>query len=82
MGLVSFSGLDAALVNQADRARVTVSSNAVRYRYDGANPSASTGHYLAADGETIITGKENIARLSFIRAGSADASVSVTLEKL
>jgi len=82
VNLASFSGLDAALVSQADRARITASNNAVRYRYDGVNPSASVGHYLAADSEVVITGKENIARLSFIRAGSGDAVVFVTLEKL
>lgn len=79
--LASVTGLSADLVKQADRARITVATDAIRYRYDGGDPSATVGHYLPANGETVIEGQENIARLRFIRAGSSDATLSVTLEK-
>lgn len=79
--LVSVTGLDAGQIAQVDRARITVATDAIRYRYDGGDPSATVGHYLPINGETVVEGQENIARLRFIRAGSGDATLSVTLEK-
>jgi hypothetical protein len=80
IALVDLTGLSDELVAQADRARITVATNPVRYRYDGDDPTATVGHYLAADSETEIVGRQNIGNLRFIRAGGSDGVVSVTLE--
>lgn len=82
VALADLTGLDAALVAQADRARVGVSGADVRYRYDGGDPAADSGHYLPANGETGVIGRGNVANLRFIRAGGVDATVSVTLERV
>lgn len=80
LALADLTGLSDELVAQADRARITVATNPVRYRYDGGAPTATVGHYLAADGETEIVGRKNIANLRFIRVGGSDGVVSATLE--
>lgn len=80
LSLVDLSGLTTGDVEAAGRARITVAGNPVRYRYDGTAPTAAVGHYLAANGEVILVGRPNLERLSFIRAGGADAELSVTLE--
>jgi len=80
LALADLTGLSDELVAQADRARITVATNPVRYRYDGGAPTATIGHYLAANEETEIVGRQNIANLRFIRAGGSDGVVSVTLE--
>jgi hypothetical protein len=79
VALTDLTGLTAADVDAADRVRITVAANPIRYRYDGGDPDATTGHYLAANEETEIVGGANIANLKFIRTG-ADAVLSVTLE--
>lgn len=74
-------GFTQAQINAAERARITCASNAVRYRYDGVAPDASTGHLLAVSSETIIEGNINISQLQFIRATGSDGALSITLEK-
>jgi hypothetical protein len=75
-------GFTQAEVDQADRARITVATQAIRYRYDGGAPTASLGHLAAADTSFVIEGNQNIQQLKLIRATGADGAVSVTLEKL
>lgn len=72
-------GLDADLLAQADRARISAATDAVRYRYDGSAPTATVGHVLAANGTIEVIGNANIKALQFIRVTN-DAVVSVTLE--
>jgi len=78
--LADLTGIAEEDVAAADRARITVAGNPVRYRYDGTAPSAAVGHYLAADAEVVVDGRPNLDRLSFIRAGGADGELAVTLE--
>lgn len=75
------SGFSQDELNEADQARVSCATESIRYRYDGGDPSATVGHLIAANGEVIIQGANNIARLKFIRTGS-DGVVSITLEQL
>ena len=81
LDLTDLTGLTAALVNQADRLRLTVNSNAVRYRYDGGDPTTSDGHLVPTNGEILLDHNTNIRALRLIRSGGSDAAVSVTLEQ-
>lgn len=72
-------GFTAAEVKAADRMRVTVETNAIRYRYDGTAPTASVGHLLATGSVLILDGHNNIANFQVI-ADSSDGAVMVTLE--
>lgn len=56
---------------------ISVETNAIRYRIDGTDPTASEGHPVAAGASVTITGYDNIRRLKMIRQ-SADAAVKVT----
>ena len=60
----------------ARKALVTVESNTVRWRADGTDPTASTGHQLAA-GQSLEVWGADMNRIEFIRETS-DATVRVT----
>lgn len=66
-------------LDKARRATITAHTNAVVYTKNGTNPTATTGHVLAANATVVIDGNTNIQALKFIRQ-SSDAAVSVTLE--
>ena len=79
--LEAFSAITQEQVDRANRARITIEVNPVRYRYDGIAPTSAIGHLLVAGSELVIEGADNIRNLSFIRSGGADATVMVTLEE-
>ena len=62
----------------SSKAVVAVESNAVRYRIDGTNPTATDGMPLAAGTTVVIVGA--LASLKLIRQ-SADATLQVTYFK-
>lgn len=72
-------GFDADEVAVADRMRVTVETQPLRYRYDGAVATTSVGHQLVAGSVLILDGQQNIANFSII-AVSTDGAVFITLE--
>jgi hypothetical protein len=72
-------GFTTAQIDQANRAWISVSGEPVRYRYTGTAPTASVGHYIAADTTIEIAGNSNLRQLQFI-AVSADAAIWITLE--
>lgn len=74
-------GFTQAEIDRASRARITCATQPVRYRYDGGVPTASVGHYMAVNAETLIIGNPNIAALQFIRATGSDGEVAITLEE-
>lgn len=55
----------------------TVRDDAVRFRFDGGDPDANTGHYLAESLNLEIHGAENLRNLKFIRVNT-DAKVTAT----
>ena len=65
---------------KAMEAYCSVETNAVRFRIDGVDPTASVGHPLAAGDKLTVTGYGNIKALRFIRQ-SADASVKITYSR-
>lgn len=84
MGVLSHEALAVSstavsLVNgdAASYALVTVDSNTIRFRIDGVDPTASTGHALAAGGTLELIDREQVRRFRAIRE-SADATLRVT----
>ena len=74
------SPFTAAQVLAAARAVITVRSSQINIRYDGTSPTVAIGHlYLIGDVFEVL-GNNNIERLEFIRNGSTDADITVTLE--
>lgn len=72
-----FTGVD---IETAQRARITCDTQPLRFRYDGAAPTASSGHYLSVGETVIIDGNDNVLNLSFI-AVSTDGNIAITLER-
>lgn len=69
-----------AQILAAARAVITVRTSQINIRYDGTSPTVAIGHlYLIGDVFEIL-GNDNITRLEFIRNGSTDADITVTLE--
>lgn len=74
-------GWTAGYVALADQAVITAHSNPVTITWDGTAPTATTGLYIGAYSSVTVKGNANVQALQFIRAGGADAVVSITLEK-
>ncbi len=74
-------GFTAAEVATARVLHLTVSANALRYRYDGGDPTTAAGHYVPTSGSLILYGAADIAAFKMIRDGASDATVQVTLEQ-
>ena len=67
-----------ALTDGADVVFVTVESQAVRYRLDGQNPTASVGHVLS-DGDILdLAGSWEIDKFRVIRRDGVDATLRVS----
>ena len=83
LALASITGIVQASVDIASRIRVTVNSNAVRYRYDGGTPTTSDGHFASTtvNNNFVIEGNANIQDFRIIRDGALDATVSITVEQ-
>lgn len=71
----------AGYVALADQAVITAHTNPVTITWDGTAPTATVGMYVPAFSTVVVTGNANVQALQFIRAGGADAVVSITLEK-
>lgn len=67
--------------HQADEARIIGETQAVRIRFDGADPTAGAGHLIPVGTEFVLRGASNIARARLIRATGADGAVSVTYSR-
>jgi len=78
--LEAFTGITQEQVNRANRIRITVETQPIRYRYDGTAPTDTVGHLLPAPSELILTGTDNVRQFQIIRA-TADATIMVTLEE-
>lgn len=58
----------------ADQVLITVETNAVRYRLDGQNPTASVGHTLDAGDVLELKGRYEIDKFRVIRRDASDAT--------
>jgi len=50
----------------------------IRFRIDGGEPSASSGHYLTSGDALVLTGTQAIQQFRAIRSGETDAVLLVT----
>jgi len=55
------------------------STQAVRYTFDGTDPTTTLGHPIGADGTVYIPDARLIRDLKFIRTGGSDAVLTVSL---
>lgn len=62
------------------RAFITISIGQIRYRYDGENPTSTSGH-IAGFGDVIyLEGTVNISQFKAISTSAQDAQLEVTYE--
>ena len=62
----------------ASLAFITVESQAVRYRIDGQDPTASVGHVIEAGGNLTLEGPWELDKFRVIRRDASDATLRVT----
>lgn len=65
----------------AELAIVGARTAGIMVTFHGADPTATFGHSIDASGEMEVIGNGNIKAMRFIREGSVDSVVTVTLEK-
>ena len=70
-------GLTPAKRSPAEAALISCAGATVRYWLDGATPTASEGHPLAAGETLLVHGQNNLRGLRLIRE-STDATLAVT----
>lgn len=84
---ISISANSSATLNagKADASRevmITCEGVDVRYRFDGGNPSANSGHLLKVDAVLRISGVANVKKLKFFNPSSiTTATLRVTYLK-
>lgn len=77
---ITVSTVSLALTTIPDNAQkvlIHIETNTVRIRLDGTAPTAAIGQLLATDFWLELNGREMITKARLIRAGGADALVSV-----
>jgi hypothetical protein len=63
----------------AARAALVSSENGdIRFRIDGGDPSASSGHYLTSGDALVLTGTQALQQFRVIRSGDTDGLLMVT----
>tara|TARA_R110002167_G_scaffold175102_2_gene374273 strand:- start:515 stop:850 length:336 start_codon:yes stop_codon:yes gene_type:complete len=74
-------GFTANELATATRAVMSCHSADAHYRYDGGVPTSTVGHHInEGNRPQVVYGHGNINALQFIREGSQDTSVTITLE--
>jgi len=74
----SVVSLNSSYAAGADTVLITSESNAIRYRVDGLDPSASVGHTMVAGGGVELEGFWEISQFRAIRRDASDATLRVT----
>lgn len=76
-------GIAAATRDGAKNCYLTVETNPIRWRYDGAAPTSTVGHPVAAGGQIVLTTRTEMDSFKAIRdtTASGDATVEATCEK-
>ena len=66
----------ASIPSMATRAYIQCDTAAVRFRYDGTDPTTSVGTLIAVDGSITLKGEDVLDTVKFISAGSASLKVA------
>lgn len=64
------------------RAVVSAEGGQMRFRYDGGNPSTTSGHILSHKDDLIVEGSTNVTNFKAIRTGAESGFLSVTYERV
>ena len=67
----------ASVPDMATEAYIQCDTAAVRFRYDGTNPTTAEGTLIAADGSITLIGEDILDSVRFIRTTSTSASLKV-----
>lgn len=62
----------------ASKALITVETSQIRFRVDGAAPTAAVGHIADSDDQITLDSIEEIAKFKAIRTGAISAVINVT----
>lgn len=62
----------------ARAALLSLENGDIRFRIDGGDPSASSGHYLTSGDGLVISGTQALQQLRAIRSGDTDGLLRVT----
>lgn len=96
VAISDFTGFTSGIINQANRAIISVVDGNVNVRWDGGDPTDAPGGGIAIIGSPatdvasnavfIVDGGANVANLKFIKAvlqvgGGLDPAVSILLEE-
>lgn len=76
-GLTAADLIDSA-GRPADAVLVTVETQPVRFRFDGTDPQAATGHTLAAGDERVFRGVNILRNIKFIDTAAGASTVRYT----
>jgi hypothetical protein len=74
-------GFTDAELEAADYAVITAFAASVVVTTDATTPTATLGTFIGVEDPVTVSGNQNINNLQFIRAGSTDATVSISLYK-
>ena len=67
----------ASIPSMATRAYIQCDTAAVRFRYDGTDPTTAEGTLIAADGSITLKGEDVLGAVKFIRTTSTSAALKV-----
>lgn len=69
--------------NPALRARISVETNTIRYRYDGTPPTAFEGHEgpVGGNNAVLLEGTENLRQFRAISTQAGGSTLRVTYER-
>lgn len=78
---MDFFAFTAGNVAKAAKAIVTCRTGGLMVTFDGTDPTATNGHYYAANTTFEVYGNARIAAMKFLREAGTDAVTTITLEK-
>ena len=80
-GTITPTTAAAGSTRPAHRAVVTAETAQMRYRYDGTDPTASTGHLLDVGDVLVVEGIVNVQTIRFIRTGATSGTITCSYER-
>ena len=76
---LSFFAFNSENVVNVKRLVITAGANAIRISWSGDDPSATVGHYIAANGNYTLDGSANCQRLKLVNV-TGGSLTTITLE--
>lgn len=78
---MDFFSFTAGYLAKAAKAIITFRTGGCMVTFDGTDPTATNGHYYAANTTIEVYGNSRIAAMKFLREAGTDSVVTITLEK-